>query len=211
MNEIIPAILAKDVETFHRRIDLVENLTKIVQIDVLDGTLYPETSWFDVPTIMQALDISVDLELHLMVSQPKKYIEACRSLRNVKRVIWHIEAHIDHAELLLMCEENGMKAGLAIAPKTPMDEIEPFADMVDEILVLGVEPGKSGQTLVPETIEKARRIALAWPGVAIGFDGGVTAGNLEKLRDAGVTRFCAANAIFGAEDPKEALTELQNI
>lgn len=209
MNEIIPAILAQDEHAFRERINAVKGLAKTVQIDVLDGTLYRETSWFDVAAI-KAMDMSADLEIHLMVSQPKKYIEACRALPNLKRVIWHIEANIDHAELVLMCEDFGLKSGIAIAPKTPLDEIEPFADMVEEILVLGVEPGKSGQNLITDTIEKARTIALAWPNAVIGFDGGITVLNFERLRNAGVTRFCVASAIFGATDPKEALMKFQN-
>ncbi|MBI5654134.1 hypothetical protein HZC53_00550 [Candidatus Uhrbacteria bacterium] len=210
MNEIIPAILAQDEKTFRERLKAVKDLAPMVQIDVLDGTLFRETSWFDVAAI-KAMEIKADLELHLMVSQPKKYIEACRVLPNVKRVIWHIEAHIDHAELIILCEEYGLKTGLAIAPKTPLDEIEPFADMVEEILVLGVEPGKSGQNLINETIDKARTIALAWPNAVTGFDGGIAQWNLERLRDAGVTRFCVASGIFGATDPKEALMKFQNL
>ncbi|MFA5184898.1 MAG: hypothetical protein WC551_00215 [Patescibacteria group bacterium] len=209
MNEIIPAILAQDEQTFRERIDAVKGLAKTIQIDVLDGTLYRETSWFDVAAI-KAMDISADLELHLMVNQPKKIIEACRVLTNVKRVIWHIEAHIDHAELVLLCEDFGLKSGLAIAPKTPLDEIEPFADMVEEILVLGVEPGKSGQNLITDTIDKARTISIAWPNAVIGFDGGITVLNFGRLRDAGVSRFCIASAIFGATDPKETLIKFQN-
>lgn len=210
MNETIPAILTQDEQTFRERINTVKGLAKTVQIDVLDGTLYRETSWFDVAAI-KAMDIPADLELHLMVSQPKKYIEACRVLPSVKRVIWHIEAHIDHAELVLLCEDFGLKSGIAIAPKTPLEEIEPFADMVEEILVLGVEPGKSGQSLITDTIEKARTVGLAWPNATIGFDGGITVLNFGRLRDAGVTRFCIASAIFEATDPKETLMKFQNL
>jgi len=208
MNEIIPAILAPDEQTFHQRLDIAEKLAPLVQIDVLDGTLYPQTSWFD-PLVVQQMDVAVDLELHLMVSHPEKIIKACHNLRRVRRVIWHIEARIDHAEAFLLCQEYGLQAGLAVAPATPIEEIEPFAEMVDEILVLGVEPGKSGQALMPETMRKARGIAQAWPGITMGFDGGVTAETIPQLRDVGVARFCAASAIFNAPDTQIAFEKLK--
>lgn len=209
MNSIIPAILAPDEETFHRRIDLVEKLVPIVQVDVLDNTLYPNASWFD-PLVISSLDVGTDLELHLMVRNPQKYIRDCANIRRIKRIVWHIEATIDHSEALLLCQEYGFETGLAIAPKTPIEELEPFAEMVDEILVLGVEPGRSGQSLIPETVEKAKKISTLWPETALGFDGGVTAKTLPLLREAGVTRFCAASAIFDAPDPVAALKRLQD-
>ncbi len=209
MNEIIPAILAADEQTFQQRLDIAKKLSPVVQVDVLDQTLYPESSWFD-PLVAQEMDAACDLELHIMTSRPDKIIKACCGWRKVKRVIWHIEAHVDHAELLLLCQEYGFETGLALAPTTSVDDIEPFAEMVDEILVLGVEPGKSGQTLQPETIQKAHGIALAWPGVCVGFDGGVTAQSIPKLAEAGVSRFNAASAIFDAPNAKAAFEKLQN-
>lgn len=210
MNEIIPAILAQDEETFRARLKTAEALAPCVQIDVLDNTLYPFGSWCDLAEL-KALDIKAELELHLMVSNPKRWLDGLRDLPAVKRAIWHIEARVDHAELILLCQDLGIQTGLAIAPRTPLDEIEPFAEMVDEILVLGVEPGKSGQTLEPETVKRAKALSLSYPNAAIGFDGGVTRENIGQLREAGVTRFCAASAIFGADDPRGAYDDLANV
>jgi ribulose-phosphate 3-epimerase len=209
MNEIIPAILAQDEETFRARLKIAEALAPCVQIDILDNTLYPFASWCE-PAALKAIETKAKLELHLMVSNPKRWLNELRGLQNLKRAIWHIEAHVDHAELILMCQDWGLEAGLAIAPKTPLADIEPFAEMVDEILVLGVEPGRSGQTLDPETIKRAKAIALSYPNAAVGFDGGVTRENAGALREAGITRLCAASSIFGAEDPKAAYEELAN-
>ena len=207
MNEIIPAILAQDEETFRARLKTAEALAPCVQIDVLDNTLYPFASWCDAGAL-KTLDTKAELELHLMVSNPKRWLNDLRGAAAVKRIIWHIEAHVDHAELILLCQDLGFQTGLAIAPATPLDDIEPFAEMVDEILVLGVEPGKSGQALIPEAIQKASAIASSWPNVVVGFDGGVTKDSMAQLKEAGVTRFCAASAIFGAPDPKEAFEAL---
>lgn len=209
MNEIIPAILAQDEETFRARLKTAEAFAPYVQIDILDNTLYPFSSWCD-PAVLKTLETKAEIELHLMVSNPKRWLNELRGLPNLKRVIWHIEAHVDHAELILMCQDLGLQTGLAIAPRTAIDDIEPFAEMVDEILVLGVEPGKSGQELQPETLKKAQAIALSWPQAAIGFDGGVTPGNIGRLREADVTIFYAASAIFGSADPRAAFDALSN-
>jgi len=210
MLEIIPAILANDEETFRARLKIAEAFASCVQIDILDNTLYPFTSWGE-PADLKALETETELELHLMVSNPKRWLDGLRDLPAVKRAIWHIEARVDHAELILLCQDLGIEAGLAIAPRTPLEDIEPFAEMVDEILVLGVEPGKSGQTLEPETVKRAKTLALSYPNAAIGFDGGVTQENIGQLREAGVTRFCAASAIFGADDPRRAFDDLANV
>lgn len=209
MTEIIPAILAPDEETFRARLKTAEAFAPCVQIDVLDNTLYPFGSWCD-PAALQSLETKADLELHLMVANPKRWLNELRGLPNLKRAVWHIEARVDHAELILLCQDWGIQAGLAIAPRTSLDEIEPFAEMVDEILVLGVEPGRSGQALDPETIKRAKAIALSYPNAAVGFDGGVTRENAGALREAGVTRLCAASAIFGAADPRAAYEALIN-
>jgi ribulose-phosphate 3-epimerase len=209
MNEIFPAILAQDEETFRARLKTAEAFAPYVQIDILDNTLYPFSSWCD-PAVLKTLETKAEIELHLMVSNPKRWLNELRGLPKLKRAIWHIEAHVDHAELILMCQDLGIQTGLALAPQTAIDDIEPFAEMVDEILVLGVKPGQSGQTLDPETIKKAKAIALSYPNAAVGFDGGVTQENIGQLREAGVTRFCAASAIFGSADPRAAFEALSN-
>lgn len=209
MNEIIPAILVPDEESFRARLKIAEALAPCAQIDVLDNTLYPFASWCDL-VALKTLDTIAELELHLMVSNPKRWLNDLRGVTAIKRAIWHIEAQADHAELILLCQDLGLQTGLAISPATSLDDIEPFAEMVDEILVLGVEPGKSGQSLMPKTIDKARAIASSWPNAVVGFDGGVTRENIPQLREAGVTRFCAASSIFGAADPKEAYARLAN-
>jgi ribulose-phosphate 3-epimerase len=207
MSEIIPAILAPDEATFRARLKIAEALAPCVQLDILDNTLYPFASWCD-PEVLKTLNTKAELELHLMVSNPKRWLNDLRSVPSLRRAIWHIEAQVDHAELILLGQDLGIEVGLAIAPNTPLDMIEPFAEMIDEILVLGVEPGKSGQPLIPETIKKAKSTALSWPNVTVGFDGGITLENIGQLRTAGVTRYCAASAIFGAADPRAAYEAL---
>lgn len=210
MNEIIPAILTKDEAAFRARLKVAETLAPVIQIDVMDGHFVPNATWFD-PTVIKTIETNARYELHLMVSDPTAYIGAAEGMKNIARIIWHVEVAIAHDVLINWCRKMKIEPGLAISPETPTGRLAPFADTVDEILVMGVNPGFSGQTLIPHTVEKAKEIHERWPNSAIGFDGGVTAKTIPKLRDAGVTRFCAANAIFGAKDPKKAFTALSAI
>ncbi len=210
MNEIIPAILAKNEATFRQRLAIVEPIAPIVQIDVMDGHFVPTASWYD-PTVIKTIATPARYELHLMVSDPTAYIGASEQLTNITRIIWHIEVAIAHDVLVNWCRKLKIEPGLALSPETPIGRLAPFAESVDEILVLGVNPGFSGHTLQPHTIESVKEIRKRWPHVTIGFDGGVNAESIPLLRDAGVTRFCAASAIFETKDARAAFAKLAEI
>jgi ribulose-phosphate 3-epimerase len=142
---------------------------------------------------------------------PGRYIEETSHIEAILRVIWHIEAPIDHASLIRRVQELKREAGLAISPKTPIDTLAHHAPHVNEILVMGNEPGFSGQELQESAIARAWEIHGRWPEITLGFDIGVNADTIPKLKPAGVTRFCAAGAIFKATDPKEEYTRLQGL
>ncbi len=210
MNDIIPAILAKDQQTFFDRLRIIEKLAPLVQIDVMDGKFVPDRSWCDLD-VLKTLATPTSFELHLMVDDPEEYIRRFVEILSIKRLIWHVEAMGDHRELLRLCRSLDRESGLAISPKTPINSLIPYIGRLDEILVLGVEPGMSGQKLIPETVEKAQQISSRWPDILLAFDGGVDLANIKDLKQAGVTRFCVASAIFGAENTETALQKMQNI
>lgn len=207
MSDLIPAILAKDEETFRVRLAIAETLAPIVHIDVMDGHFVPNATWYD-PTVIKTIKTSAKFELHLMVSDPTAYIGASEQMTNIARILWHIEVAIGHDVLINWCKKMDVEAGLALSPETPVGCLAPFAESANEILVLGVHPGFSGQTLIPHTIEKVKEVHTRWPNVAIGFDGGVNVTSIPQLRDAGVERFCIASAIFNAKNPRAAFTKL---
>ena len=210
MNDIIPAILVKDEASFRERLKIAETFAPLIQIDVIDGHFVPNSSWYD-PVAIKDIQTPAEFELHLMVSDPTAYIGASQDLKNVQRIIWHIEVAIAHDVLINWCHKLKKGAGLAISPDTSISRLEPFVAEANEILVMGVRPGLSGQSLIESTLEKVREIHARWPDMPIGFDGGVSKESLPRLRDAGVTRFCVSSAIFNEEDPKRAYEELQGL
>ena len=203
-NFIIPAILVQTEEDFRARLAMIEGLVHIAQIDVMDGHFVQNKTWCDMD-MLRELATPVSFELHLMVSDPARYIESANGILSMRRMVWHVEADIDHTALIKRCHDLGFEASLAINPKTPIDRLAPYAHHIDQILVMGVEPGWSGQSLIPSTIEKAHRLRVTWPSVPLSFDGGVGPESIAELKAAGVTRFCAASSIFKAEYPRMAL------
>ena len=210
MPNLIPAILASDEETFRERLKLVEKNFPLIQIDVMDGKFVPNKTWFDAEA-WQELETPAEFELHLMVLNPPYYIEGTQEIKKIVRYLWHVEAKTNHLALIGNCHDLHKQAGLAISPKTPVDELAPYADLIDEILVMGAEPGASGQKLQPESIERVREIHKRWPNLPIGFDINVNAQTIPELKAAGVSRFCSDSAIFNAKNPLKAATGLVNI
>lgn len=210
MNNIIPAILAHDENTFRERLRLVEAHAPLIQIDVMDGTFVPNSTWCDL-SVLQTVETPAQFELHLMVQHPKKIIAEALTIPSIKRLIWHIESKAQHATLIKLCHEQKREAGIAISPHSSLDILETYAADIDEILVLGAEPGFSGQSLDMNMVARVHEIHERWPKVTIGFDVGVKAETIPFLREAGVSRFCAASSIFDAQDPVGTLKQLQEI
>jgi ribulose-phosphate 3-epimerase len=207
MPNLIPAILANDEEAFRERLKLVEKDFPLIQIDVMDGKFVANKTWFDAEAL-QELETPAEFELHLMVLNPPYYIEETQGIKKIVRYLWHVEAKTNHIALIGNCHDLHKQAGLAISPKTPVEELAPYADLIDEILVMGAEPGTSGQKLQPQNIERVREIHKRWPNLPIGFDIDVNAQTIPELKAAGVSRFCAASAIFEADNPSAAAKKL---
>lgn len=211
MNTVIPAILVHNEDAFRQRLSTAEMLAPLIQIDVMDGSFVAQHSWYD-PYVLRTISTSARFELHLMVLHPEHFIENARLAgAAIQRILWHIEVNADHADLLKRCAQLGYESGLAIAPGTSIEQLVPHASTVSEFLVLGVSPGFSGQSLLPATIDTARRIHERWPRVPLAFDGGVNTQTLPRLREAGVERFCVASALFDAQDPVKEFQKLQQL
>ncbi|MFA6429130.1 MAG: hypothetical protein WCV84_01375 [Patescibacteria group bacterium] len=205
---IIPAILASTKEEVLQKIALLDGVAPWMQIDLEDGTLSSMTSWQHAQDL-GLLPLHSSLELHVMAKHPQKLIDAWQQHPAVKRVIWHVEASADHADLIMKYRMHGYEVGLALAPETPVDALKPYLAHLDEILILGVQPGSSGQELIQATLDKARDAHALAPHLAIGFDGGVRPSIFSALADAGVTRFCMGSALFRDEDPVSYLETQQ--
>ncbi len=199
--EIIPAILVQDRETFASRLRLVEGIATAVQIDCMDGHFVPNRSWYEA----EALQTTLGIELHLMVSDPLAVIREWKRVPQVMRAIWHLEIPIDHEAVIDEAHKLGWEAGLALSPMTPIERLLPYHERIDEVLILGVEPGFSGQKLTEATLAKIHAVKELDAALRVGFDGGVNQENLKRVIEAGADRSNLASAIFESPDPSETL------
>lgn len=216
--EIIPALLVDSADEFIKRLRLVEDHVDVMQIDILDGSMFDATSWFDSEAIGK-MTSSIKYELHLMVENPLPIIKAFREhVPSTIRAIIHAELDRPLGTIVELIKQNyKLEAGIALNPETPIEEIHHLIKELDEVLVMGVHPGASGQgfgdsvhQIGGEAIyEKIERIHHRYPDLIVGVDGGVNLARAEKMLSLGATRLSVSSAIFGADEPVEILGKLQ--
>lgn len=211
MIEIIPSLLVESAVEFERRLRLVEHDCETVHVDILDGSMFGNTSWHDARAIA-AMRTNVKYELHLMVENPLPIVEAWHEhVKNTVRAIIHAEISrpvgtvLEHIRDFLKLE-----GGIALNPETPLKDIESVLHHIDSLLIMGIHPGASGKPFVGDYLfEKIREARNHRPDLAIEIDGGVNPERLSGFVAAGATRLCAASAIFADQNPTEALKRLR--
>lgn len=182
-----------------------------IHIDVMDGVFVPNIS-FGFPvlkSIRKASDKFMDV--HLMIVEPQRYAERFVQA-GANLVTVHQEAAGDLAQVIAMIKKAGAKAGVSVKPATDIDVLFPYLDEIDTVLVMSVEPGFGGQSFIPSSIDKVRRlrreIDRRGTGTLIEIDGGVSAANAAELFEAGCDVLVAGSAIFGAQDPKAEIEKM---
>jgi ribulose-phosphate 3-epimerase len=210
--EVIPSLLVESEREFEQKLRLIENDCKTVHVDILDGTLFPSTNWFDAKAV-GAMRTPVKFELHLMVENPIPIVaEWKKHVKGTSRAIVHAEmkrslgAVLDHLESI-----EKLETGVAVNPETPLSAIHEVMHRISQLTVMGVHPGSSGQAFLGRMIlEKIRQAREHRKDLAIEIDGGVTGELLAGLVQAGATRVCAASMLFSAGDPAKALRDAKS-
>lgn len=213
MIEIVPAFLVKSEKEFEEKLRLVENDCKLIQVDVLDGSLFENVSWFD-PVAIGQFATNVEIELHLMVENPIPIIEAWQKhVPTFRRAIVSAEMHRPNGVVTSYIKDIlKLEVGVAIDPETPLKEIEDVLHEIDQLTIMGVHPGKSGQPFDGEyLLDKIRTARHHRPDLVIEMDGGATNELIGPLAKAGVNRICAASMIFNTANPTEKLRTLNKI
>ena len=198
---------------------MVNSYADIFHLDVMDGTFVPNIS-FGFPVIDAiASEARKPLDVHLMIVEPWKYIERVAKT-GAKMVSFHLEAARERFEgrdrasdTLALARSLGMQAGLVINPDVPVEELFPYLEDVDFILIMSVFAGFGGQKFIPESLD---RIALLRAeidrrglSVPIEVDGGVSPSNAAALRKAGASILVAGSSVFHAPDPAAAITAMR--
>jgi ribulose-phosphate 3-epimerase len=173
-----------------------------IHLDIMDGSFVPNISFG--PGIAQQIRscTKLPLDCHLMINNPELHIEAF-ARAGVQYITVHAEAtnHLDR--LLNQIKELGCKAGVAINPATPLAAITEVLELADMVLIMSVNPGFGGQSLIPYCLEKIRSLRSAKPNLQIEIDGGVNLETFALAREASVNIFVIGSAIFGAKNIEE--------
>jgi len=213
MIDVIPGILEEDFPEIKKKIKLVEPYVSWVQIDILDGTLF-NNSCFHEAQPFSDLDTHLLLEAHLMVKNPIRYIEPFFAA-GFQRFIAHIEGFDEGQDkenmydFINTCHTFGAEIGVAVDLPTAVDYVFPYLESIDQVLVMTINAGKSGQSFEGEALDKIRTIRDEDPHMHVEVDGGITPDTAKLAVEAGATRLSANSAIFQSDNIKEAIEALK--
>jgi len=168
-------------------------------VDVMDGHCVPNLTMG--PVVVEACRraTGLPLDVHLMVEHPEKFLDAFVSA-GASSLIVHIETCPDITGTLKIITELGCRAGVTLNPLTPASDVIPALNLVDQVLVMTVQPGYSGQEFMPEMISKVAEIRHWLDEIhspaRLEVDGGISTGTISRVLEAGADTFVAASAIF---------------
>jgi len=208
---IHPSILSADFVNLEAELKTI-SAADAIHVDVMDNHFVPNLT-FGPQMVSRLQDVSaLDLDVHLMIDRVDQYGPEYAKL-GVSSITFHIEASENPVQLARQLRNIGARAAVAIKPDTEVEKISELFQEVDMILVMTVEPGFGGQKLIPNTIEKVRKLRQDLSArnldIAIQVDGGVTEENISELAKAGADTFVAGSSVFKAPDRNKQIELLR--
>ncbi|MEO8402711.1 MAG: ribulose-phosphate 3-epimerase [Gammaproteobacteria bacterium] len=212
--QIAPSLLSADFACLGEEAQRVINAgADLLHLDAMDNHFVPNLTVG--PLVCEALrryGIQVEINVHLM-AQPVDRLIVDFAKAGATSITFHPEAseHVNHS--LDLIHKHGCRAGIALKPDTSINCLEPILDKTDIIIVMSVNPGFSGQTFIPASLEKIRQvrklISSSHKNICLAVDGGIKISNIAQVAQAGADRFIAGSAIFNQSDYARAISEMR--
>ena len=210
---LAPSILSADFAVLGAQVAAVERGgADLIHVDVMDGHFVPNLTMG--PVVVTALKkvTRLPLDVHLMITDPDEYIEAFAEAGAASLIV-HAEVLPHLHRTLSAIRALKCRAGVAINPSTPPSAIQEVVGLVDQVLVMSVNPGFGGQSFIPESESKIQRVRelldRAGSRADIEVDGGVDTSTVQRVVAAGATILVAGAAVFGTPDPEAAARNLR--
>ncbi|MGL4944211.1 MAG: ribulose-phosphate 3-epimerase [Thermoguttaceae bacterium] len=209
---VCPSLLAADFGHLAREIRAAEEAgVEVFHLDIMDGHFVPNLS-FGIP-VVEAIRRATDrvLDVHLMLSEPSRYIEAFRRA-GADWLTVHIEAVPQPQQILKTIRVLGARPGLSLNPPTDVHALIPFVGECDVVLVMSVMPGFGGQAFDRVALQKLATIrSVAHPTLAISVDGGISPATIAECAAAGANTFVVGSAFFGPRNYLTRYNELRTL
>ncbi len=213
--QIAPSILAADFRHLGDAIQMInESEADLVHVDVMDGRFVPNISFgFPVLKAIKPPFSQKPLDVHLMIVQPEQYIDAfCEAGASILTVHYEACTHLHRA--IQMIKANGVKAGVALNPHTPVHLLSDILDEIDLVCLMSVNPGFGGQKFIPHTLSKIQQLKMMCANrredLLIEIDGGVSTANAAALVKSGANVLVAGSSVFKSDDPKLSIQQLKS-